>query len=80
MSASPTPRPASVPFLEKDPPHWAARGLAYLLILLFATAFAVAVLLRIPETVSSPFVLVPIRGTDAVRALRGGVVAEIRLS
>jgi membrane fusion protein len=80
MSAPATPRPASLPFLEKDPPHWAARGLAYLLILLFAIAFAVAVLLRIPETVSSPFVLVPIRGTDAVRALRGGVVAEIRVS
>jgi membrane fusion protein len=84
MSAPPTPRQArgasSVPFLEKDPPHWAARGLAYLLILLFGTAFAVAVLLRISETVSSPFVLVPIRGTDAVRALRGGVVAEIRVS
>jgi membrane fusion protein len=80
MSAPATPRPASVPFLEKDPPHWAARGLAYVVILLFAAAFAVAVLLRIPETVSSPFTLVPIRGTDAVRALRGGVVAEIRVS
>ena len=76
MSAPATTRPASVPFLEKDPPHWAARGLAYIVILFFVTAVAVAVLLRIPETVTSPFVLVPIRGTDAIRALRGGVVAE----
>ncbi len=84
MSAPPMtrtdPRDSSVPFLEKDPPHWAARGLAYVLILLFAIAFAVSLLLRLPETVSSPFVLVPIRGTDAVRTLRSGMVAEIRVS
>ena len=83
MSATPTlrrdPR-SSVPFLEKDPPHWAARGLARILILLFGAALAGAIFVKIPETVSSPFTLVPIRGTDAVRALRGGVVAEIRVA
>ena len=68
------------PFLEKDPPHWAARGLAYVLIVLFVVASAISVLLHLPETVSSPFVLVPIRGTDAVRTLRSGMVAEIRVS
>ena len=64
------------PFLETVPPHWAARGLAYVLILLFVVALGVSILLHLPETVSSPFVLVPVGGTDAVRTLRGGVVVE----
>jgi membrane fusion protein len=68
------------PFLETDPPHWAARGLAYFLILFFVAAAVVSVLLHLPETVSSPFVLVPVRGTDAVRSLRSGMVVETRAS
>jgi multidrug efflux pump subunit AcrA (membrane-fusion protein) len=51
-------------FLDNDPPHWAARGLAYLLICLFFIAALVSVLLYIPETVSCPFVLVPVQGRD----------------
>ena len=69
-----------VAFLDKDPPHWAARGLAYFLIVFFAVAAVVAVLLHLPETVSTAFVLVPVRGTDAVRTFRGGIVAEIRVT
>ena len=84
MSAASTHRGASgdpvPPFLETDPPHWAARGLAYVLIVLFVVAFAVAIFLHLPETVSSPFVLVPVRGTDAVRTLRSGLVVEARVS
>jgi membrane fusion protein len=68
------------PFLETDPPHWAARGLAYVMILLFFAAVVVSIFLRLPETVSSPFKLVPIRGTDAVRTPRSGVVVEAPVS
>jgi membrane fusion protein len=64
------------PFLETAPPHWAARGLAYMMILLFFAAVVVSIFLHLPETVSSPFTLVPVRGTDAVRTLRSGVVLE----
>jgi membrane fusion protein len=64
------------PFLDAEPPHWAARGLTYLVILVFAAAAAASVVVEVPETVSSPFVLVPVRGTDPVRAARGGVMAE----
>ena len=71
---------SEVPFLDTDPPHWAARGLAYFLIVFFLVACIVAILLHLPETVSSPFTLAPIRGTDAVRTLRSGMVAEIRTS
>jgi membrane fusion protein len=67
-------------FLEPDPPPWAARGVAYVLILLFTAGAAAAALLHLPETVSSPFVLVPIRGADAVRAFRSGMVSETRIA
>jgi membrane fusion protein len=68
------------PFLESAPPHWAARGLAYLLILLFLTAMAASVTVHIPETVSGPFVLVPIHGTDPVRSLDNGIISEVRVA
>jgi ABC-type bacteriocin/lantibiotic exporter with double-glycine peptidase domain len=37
----------------------------------------VAIVVRIPETVSAPFVLAPSRGTDPVRALRRGVMQQV---
>lgn len=67
-------------FLEADPPHWAARGLTYILVASFVVLLLVSVVLKIPETISSPFVLIPIRGTDPVRALRGGTVTEIHVA
>ena len=66
--------------MESDPPHWAARGLAYLLILLFLTAIIASVTVHIPETVSGPFVLVPIHGTDPVRSLDDGIISEVRIA
>jgi len=68
------------PYLEPEPPHWAARGLAYLLILLFVTAIVASVTIHIPETVSGPFVLVPIHGTDPVRSLDDGIISEVRVA
>jgi multidrug efflux pump subunit AcrA (membrane-fusion protein) len=64
------------PFLPSDPPPFAARSLAWLLIALFAVAVAVSVAVKVPETVIAPFALVPVRGTDPVRAPRGGTVTE----
>ncbi len=76
MSGTP-PDESATPFLEGEPPHWAARGLAYVLILLFTTALLAAFVVRVPETVSAPFVLVPLQGTDPVRAAQGGVVTDV---
>jgi multidrug efflux pump subunit AcrA (membrane-fusion protein) len=70
---------ARAPFLDVDPPHWAVRGLAYVLIALFAAAAAAAIVITLPETVSSPFVLVPLQGTDPVRAARGGTVTAVQV-
>src|SRR2546427_385311 len=68
----------SPPFLSRTPASWAARGLAWILIALFAATAVAAVAISIPETVSTRFVLVPERGADQIRAARGGTLTEIR--
>jgi membrane fusion protein len=67
------------PFLEVTPPHWAARGAAYVLIALFGVVAIVCAIVHVPESVSSSFVLVPVRGTDPVRASRSGVVTAVEV-
>jgi len=67
-------------FLDSSPPHWAANGLAYVIGLMFLFAVVALVVVHVPETVSSPFVLVATRGTDAVRASRSGSVVTVTAS
>lgn len=78
--ASTLERPAVNPpvFLDSEPPPWAARGLASLLLVLAGAAAVGAVVIRLPESVSSPFALVPSGGTDPVRAPCDGLVAQVR--
>src|SRR5438105_9692326 len=68
----------SPPFLDQTPAPWVVRSLAWILIALFIAAVVSAIVIHVPETVSSRFVLVPVRGVDQIRAGRDGVVAEIR--
>lgn len=79
-SSAPTPTPPDdeTPFLARTSPPWAARGLAWLIIGLVAVAFVASLVISLPETISSSFVLVPERGGDPVRAPRAGVVAAVR--
>jgi multidrug resistance efflux pump len=67
-------------YLDVTPPHWAARGVAYVLIALFIAAGIIAIVVRVPETVSSRFVLVPVRGTDPIRASHQGTVLQARVT
>ncbi|MCC6128865.1 MAG: HlyD family efflux transporter periplasmic adaptor subunit [Acidobacteria bacterium] len=64
------------PFLANEPPPLVARGLSWILISLFAFAVLLAAIVKLPETVVAPFVLVPVRGTDPIKAPRGGVVTQ----
>ena len=66
------------PFLEPEPPMWAARGLAWLLLALFVAGLAASILVRVPETVRGRFVIAPVGGMDPVRSMRDGVVSEVR--
>ncbi|HKA22123.1 MAG TPA: HlyD family efflux transporter periplasmic adaptor subunit [Blastocatellia bacterium] len=64
-------------FLSLSPPHWAARGISYAIITTVLIAAIAAVVIKLPETVSADFVLVPARGTDPVRATRQGIVNHV---
>ncbi|HMV48258.1 MAG TPA: HlyD family efflux transporter periplasmic adaptor subunit [Blastocatellia bacterium] len=64
-------------FLDLAPPHWAARGLAYSLLIAFVLGAIASVAITMPEKVTAQFVLVPVRGADPVKATRSGVVAEV---
>lgn len=65
------------PFLGADAPPWAVRGLSTLLLTLFAVAVLGAVAIPLPETVTTEFVLVPLRGADPVRAPLDATVDQI---
>jgi membrane fusion protein len=67
------------PFLEASPPHWVSRSLSTLFIAIFIVAVGAAAMVQVPETVTGPFVLVPERGADPVRAAREGTVADVRV-
>ena len=71
---------AAEPFLESDPPHWAARGLSVMVMVVFAAALIASIVITLPETISSPFVLLPGRGADPIRASRGGVLVAVRIT
>lgn len=68
------------PFLSTDPPPWAARALAWLVVGIVATATLAAFFVRVPETVVGRFLLVPVQGTDPVRAPRRGQVSAVRVA
>lgn len=64
------------PFLEADPPHWAARGLWYALIASAALALTAAVFVDVPDTVSGTFTLTAATqgGPDRVAHVTGEVL------
>lgn len=68
---------AKTGFLDLTPPHWAARGLAWALLAVFALGTIASIAISMPEKVTAQFVLVPVRGADPVKAIRGGVVTEV---
>jgi multidrug efflux pump subunit AcrA (membrane-fusion protein) len=75
--ATPAPHDASTGFLELAPPHWAARGLAWVIIITILLGALAAVVIKLPETVTAAFVLVPVRGADPIKAQREGIVAHV---
>lgn len=67
-------------FLALAPPHWAARGLSYAIIAVVLIAAIASVVIKLPETVTADFMLVPARGTDPVKATRQGIVNQVFVS
>jgi membrane fusion protein len=75
-----TPPASDPPFLDPDPPHWAARGLWYFLVLVFVLGLGAVLVVEIPESVSGAVTLVP--RDDGSGALEGELLvpeASLRL-
>lgn len=66
--------------LPQDPPPRVIRAIGWLLIVMFFTALTAVIVVRVPDTVRSPFVLVPTDGADPIRAPRLALVAEVHVS
>jgi membrane fusion protein len=66
-------------FLDSEPPHWAARGLAWVIIGLVSVSAVAAAIVQVPETVSGRFMLAPQLGADPVRVRKDGVVTDIQV-
>ncbi|MFN7976785.1 MAG: HlyD family efflux transporter periplasmic adaptor subunit [Vicinamibacterales bacterium] len=65
------------PYLDPDPPVWAARALAWVLLALALVAAIALVVVQVPETVSAPFTVVAQQGADPVRSLHDGTVSQV---
>src|ERR1700724_4304493 len=66
--------------LPQDPPPWIVRRTAWLLIGAFFTALLLAVVIRLPETVHCPFILVPATGADPIQAAHPGIITRVSVT
>ena len=64
--------------LPKDPPPWIARAIAWLLIAMAGTTLLASVIVRVPETVTCRFVLVPKDGADPIQSPNRAVINDVR--
>jgi HlyD family secretion protein len=63
--------------LPSDPPPWFVRSLAWLLISLFGIGLLAVTMVRLPESVRAPFILVPAGGADPIQSPRLAVVNQV---
>ena len=66
--------------LPQEPPPLIARGIAWLLIAMFAAALTAAIVVRVPERVRCAFTLVPKDGADPIQAPYQAVVSAVRVA
>ena len=69
--------PAKTDFLTLAPPHWAARGLAWTIIVVVLLGALASVVVKLPEVVTAQFTLVPVRGADPLKAPREGIIERV---
>jgi multidrug efflux pump subunit AcrA (membrane-fusion protein) len=63
--------------MPQEPPHWVIKATVWLLLAAFLWALLIAMLLRLPETVRCPFVLIPATGADPVQSPRQAVISRV---
>ncbi len=63
--------------LPQKPPPWIIRSTAWILLGAFLLALLIAIVMRLPETVRCPFVLVPDTGADPVQSPVRAVISHV---
>jgi multidrug efflux pump subunit AcrA (membrane-fusion protein) len=66
--------------LPQDPPPWFVRSTAWLLIAMFGVALLAALIIKLPESVTCPFILVPEGGADPIQSPRLAVVSRVSVT
>ncbi len=66
--------------LPQDPPPWIIRWTAWLLLGFVGFALILAIVMRLPETVRCPFVLVPATGADSIQSPRQAVITSVSVT
>jgi multidrug resistance efflux pump len=61
----------------QEPPPWIVRSTAWILLGAFLLALLIAIVMRLPETVRCPFVLVPDTGADPVQSPVRAIVSHV---
>jgi multidrug resistance efflux pump len=63
--------------LPQEPPPWIMRSTAWILLGAFLLALVIAIVMRLPETVRCPFVLVPDTGADPVQSPVRAIISHV---
>jgi multidrug resistance efflux pump len=63
--------------LPQEPPAWIVRSTAWMLLGGFLLALLIAIVMRLPETVRCPFVLVPDTGADPVQSPVRAIISHV---
>jgi multidrug efflux pump subunit AcrA (membrane-fusion protein) len=63
--------------LPQNPPPWIIRTAAWILLGAFLFGLMMAIVMRLPETVRCPFILVPSTGADPIQAAHQGVITRV---
>src|SRR5438445_1366633 len=64
----------------QEPPPWIIRSTAWLLMAAFLFALLIAIVMRLPESVRCPFVLVPATGAEPIQATNQAVISHVAVS
>src|SRR6476660_3343446 len=63
--------------LPQEPPAWIVRSTAWILLGAFLLALLIVIVMRLPETVRCPFVLVPDTGADPVQSPVRAIISHV---
>src|SRR6266496_2893249 len=63
--------------LPQEPPPWIIRSAAWILLGAFLFALLIAIVMRLPETVRCPFVLVPAAGADPIQSPVRAIISHV---